>query len=237
VFTTAKVLRGVRGAAGLSVRAMARLTHFSPSYLSMVEGGKRPASPEIVAAYERVLGVGGLGEVVDRRRFLTVTALVAVRASLVSNLAASIAGGDVGPLTAVQTTHEVDLSVAAVADRPMASKLIQWMLDGETAVVRVNAAGILAKIPGQADADAVARSLRQDEEIRALYTTAVVARVCGLGWETAKRLSVAPQDFPNQRLVAERFAREAINPRDAGARWCSAVMLQRLSPMIGRYSP
>jgi len=135
VFTTAEVLREVRGAAGLSVRAMARLTHFSPSYLSMVEAGKRPASPEIVAAYEQVLGVGGLGEIVDRRGFLRVTALVAIRAPLVSDLAASIADGDVGPLAVVQTTHDVDLAVAAVADRPMAAKLSRWMLNGETAVV------------------------------------------------------------------------------------------------------
>jgi transcriptional regulator with XRE-family HTH domain len=234
VFTTAEVLRGARGAAGLSVRAMARLTHFSPSYLSMVEVGSRPASSEIIAAYERVLGVGGLGEVVDRRGFLRVTTLIAMHAPLVSDLAASIADGDAGPLAAVQTTHNVDLSVATVVDRPMAAKLSRWMLDGETAVVRVNAAGILAKIPGQADAEAVARSLRHDEEIRGLYTTAVVARVCGLDWATAIRLSIAPQGFPNPRLVAERFAREVVNPRDAGARWCAAAMLQRLSPMIGR---
>jgi hypothetical protein len=116
----------------------------------------------------------------------------------------------------------------------MAARLSRWMLDEETAVVRVNAAGILAKIPGQADAEAVARSLRRDEEIRDLYTTAVVARVCGLDWETAKRRSSAPHEFSNPRLVAQRFAREVINPRDAGARWCAAAMLQRLSPMIGR---
>ncbi|MEO6088190.1 MAG: DUF296 domain-containing protein [Umezawaea sp.] len=67
-----------------------------------------------------------------------------------------------------------------------------------------------------------------------LYITAVVARVCGLDWETAQHVSVAPQNFPNPRLVAGRFAREVVNPRDAGARWCSAAMLQRLSPMIGR---
>lgn len=234
MFTTAEVLRETRNAAGLSVRAMARLTHFSPSYLSMVESGQRPASTDIVAAYERVVGVGGLGDVVDRREFLRVTTLVAMNAPLIAELTASIAGGDAGPLAAVQTSHHVDLSVAALVDRPVAAKLSRWMLDGETAVVRVNAAGILAKIPGQTDADAVARSLLHDAAVRDLYTTAVVARVCAIDWETAKRLSVAPQGFSNPRLVAERFAREVVNPRDAGARWCSAAMLQRLSPMSGR---
>ncbi len=234
MFTTADVLREARTAATLSLRAMARLTHFSVSYLSMIESGQRPATPDIVASYERVLGVGGLGDVVDRREFLKVTALIAVNAPVISELTASIAGGDVGPLATVQTTHHLDLSVAALVDRPTAAKLSRWMLDGESAVVRVNAAGILAKIPGQTDAEAVARSLHLDDEIRDLYTTAVVARVCGLNWDVASKLSVAPQGFPGPRVAAERFAREVVNPRDAGARWCSATMLQRLSPMIGR---
>ncbi|WP_157128898.1 hypothetical protein [Nocardia amamiensis] len=35
-------------------------------------------------------------------------------------------------------------------------------------------------------------------------------------------------------LAAQRFAAEALNPSDAGARWCSAVMLSKLSPLLGK---
>lgn len=64
--------------------------------------------------------------------------------------------------------------------------------------------------------------------------TAVVARVCGVEWSRAARLAQLPTAFPQPVLAAQRFSYEAVNDRDAGARWCSAAMLQSLSPMIGR---
>ncbi|WP_378737135.1 helix-turn-helix domain-containing protein [Nocardia brasiliensis] len=53
-------LRAARVAAGKSLRRMAFHVHFAPSYLSLVETGKRPVTPEIVAAYELVLGAGSV---------------------------------------------------------------------------------------------------------------------------------------------------------------------------------
>ncbi len=47
---------------------MAARTHYSKSYLSLVESGRRAATDDVVGAYERVLGIGGLDEV-DRRDF------------------------------------------------------------------------------------------------------------------------------------------------------------------------
>jgi hypothetical protein len=64
--------------------------------------------------------------------------------------------------------------------------------------------------------------------------TAVVARVCGLEWSVAAQFVDNPAGFPQPVLVAQRFARESVSDRDAGARWCAAAMLQALSPMIGR---
>jgi hypothetical protein len=100
--------------------------------------------------------------------------------------------------------------------------------------LRVNAAGILAKLPGQGEASRVTAALSRDPDIRCRYMTAVVARVCGLGWPVAAQLAHNPAGFPQPVLVAQRFAREAVNDRDAGSRWCAAAMLQALSPMIGR---
>ena len=101
-------------------------------------------------------------------------------------------------------------------------------------VLRVNAAGILAKVPGPAEAVYVAAALDRDLDVRSRYMTAVIARVCGLDWPVAAQLAANPAGFPQPVLVAQRFAREAISDRDAGARWCAAAMLQALSPMIGR---
>ena len=134
----------------------------------------------------------------------------------------------------VQTTHGTDLVIASLADRGTVAHLRQWLDDGDNPVLRVNAAGILAKVPGQVEASHVAAALGRDAEVRGRYMTAVVARLCGLDWPIAAQLAEDPAGFAQPALVAQRFAREAVSDRDAGARWCASVMLQALSPLIGR---
>lgn len=60
-------LKLARESAGLSLAAMAGRTHYSRGYLANVENGRKRATPEIVLAYERVLG----GDDVERRALLT----------------------------------------------------------------------------------------------------------------------------------------------------------------------
>lgn len=48
-------LRAMREAAGLSLNRMASKTHFTKSYLSMIETGKRSIVAEVVTAYEQAL--------------------------------------------------------------------------------------------------------------------------------------------------------------------------------------
>lgn len=226
-------LRAARQAAGISLSVMADRTHYSKSYLGLVETGKRPVTPEVGKAYERVLGVG-LGDDVNRRSFLEVTAAVAANARLVGELTASLAGKDPLPLATVQTTHGADLAMASLVDRSTVQTLDRWMRDGETSTLRVNAAGILAKLPAQEMSQDVVTVLSHDVEARNLYLTAVVARVCGVKWSSAEHLAHHPEAFPQPALAADKFARETLNPKDAGARWCSALLLQQLSPMVGR---
>lgn len=232
--TVGEVLRAARQAAGMSLSVMASRTHYSKPYLSMVETGRREATTDVVGAYERVLGVGGLGEDVDCREFFKVAVLVAANAKVASELTVSLAGNDPDPLKTVQTTHGTDLAIATLADRATVTNLRRWLDEGDDLVLRVNAAGILAKVPGQFEASRVAAALGRDVDVRSRYMTAVVARVCGVEWSMAARLAEQPTAFPQPVLAAQRFAHEAVNDRDAGARWCSAAMLQRLSPMIGR---
>jgi transcriptional regulator with XRE-family HTH domain len=232
--TVGETLRVARDAAGFSLSVMATRTHYSKPYLSMVETGKRAATTDVISAYERVLDVGQLGDEVNRRDFFKVTGLVAGNAKIAADLAASVAGNDPSPLATVQTTHGTDLAIAALADRGMVAHLRRWLDDGDDAILRVNAAGILAKVPGQCEASFVAAALGRDSDIRCRYMTTVVARVCALDWTIAAQLAENPASFPQPALAAQRFAREAVSDRDAGARWCAAAMLQALSPMIGR---
>ena len=230
--TVGEVLRAARLAAGMSLAVMAFHTHYSKSQLSLVETGRRTATGDVVAAYERVLGVG-LGGIVNRREFFAVAGLIAGNVAVASEVTASLAGNDGGPLMTVQTTHGIDLAIATLADRRTVANLRRW-LDEDNPVLRVNAAGILAKVPGQSEAVTVANMLERDSEVRSLYMTAVVARVCSLNWSMAARLVKKPAEFPQPALAAQRFVGEVTSERDAGARWCSAAMLQALSPMIGR---
>lgn len=229
-----RALKAAREAAGISAADLARRAHFTKGYISLIESGRRRATPNIIAAYERVLGVGGLGEALNRRDFIGVAALAAANAAVVSELSASISGGDALPLSVTQTTYGVDRAIAAVVDPGAHRMLRRWAIDDPDPVIRVNATGILAKVPGQSPADMVVSVLGRDGDVRELYLTAVVARICALDWETARDRVVNPSTARQPVLMAERLSREAVNPLDAGARWCSAAMLQRLSPLIGR---
>ena len=115
----------------------------------------------------------------------------------------------------------------------MAARLRRWMVDGDTAVLRVNAAGILAKTPGHRFASEVTGVLEHDDEVRELYSTAVVARVGALDWPRARRLALDPLADPTAAIgLARRLAEEVLNPYDVGARWISATLLRHLAPVL-----
>jgi transcriptional regulator with XRE-family HTH domain len=118
----------------------------------------------------------------------------------------SVAAGDPGSLESMQTSHQMDLMLAglAAADRPVLLRLARWADDGGSDVLRVNAAGILAKTTQLDYAGLATAALRRDREVRLRYLRAVAARV-GTG--------------------TRRLAAELRNPADAGARWCSAYLL------------
>ena len=123
-----------------------------------------------------------------------------------ADLYSSIAAGDDGPLAKTQTSHETDLMLAGLAgaDRPVMLRLARWADDGGSAVLRVNAAGILAKTRSLDSAGLATSALRRDRDMRICYLRAVSARV-GTG--------------------VRQLAAELANPADAGARWCSAWLL------------
>jgi transcriptional regulator with XRE-family HTH domain len=67
--TDGAILKAARMAAGVSLSGMSARMHYSRSYLSNVENGRKSATPELIAAYESALGLGDLvGEQGDMRR-------------------------------------------------------------------------------------------------------------------------------------------------------------------------
>lgn len=67
---------------------------------------------------------------------------------------------------------------------------------------------------------------RSDGDVRELYLTAVAARVLRLTWDDAASLAVGGGHLPSAEAV-QAISAELTNPADAGARWCSAVLLAR----------
>lgn len=74
----------------------------------------------------------------------------------------------------------------------------------------------------------VARRLAADSEARYLYMTAVVARILRMPWDEARRISHGTSLTEQHHL--EAFTSELGNTADAGARWCSIIVLARMRP-------
>jgi transcriptional regulator with XRE-family HTH domain len=211
------ILREARERAGLSLAGLAARTGYSRAYLGNVETGKRAPTPRIIGAYQRAMG-----DDVNRRNLLVGT-VAALAAGAVPDEAADVASGIAAErsrvLATVQTSHAVDLTISSLVarDAPSIASLAKWMRTG-CPILRVNSAGILAKMRVAALDNAVAISLRHDRDARELYLTAVAARVLGAPSEDARAIVSDP--LPDASHLA-RFGAEATNERDGGARLCS----------------
>jgi transcriptional regulator with XRE-family HTH domain len=144
-----------------------------------------------------------------------------------------------------QTSHDMDRMICKFVSQhdEAASSLRSWMVKASSAVLRVNSAGVLAKLgPVTSETDLVIASLKRDEGARQLYLTAVASRILVLPWDEASSFTSDVNTGASSRITAElssekaaaaahRFSAEALNPRDGGARWCSTVFLSHLRPM------
>jgi transcriptional regulator with XRE-family HTH domain len=217
------ILREARVSAGLSLAGMARRTGYSRSYIGNIENGVRQATPAVIRKYEQALG-----ESLNRRNLL-LGSLGILAAAPTDETAVAIAhevtDGRNGLLTELQTSHATDKGIAALVgqDSAVVAQLVKWTSQGK-AVLRVNAAGILAKVPSPLMGSEAVTVLRSNGQVRELYATAVLSRVLALPWEEASRL--ATTDSLTDVQVGQVTA-ELANQYDAGARWCAAVTLYR----------
>ncbi|WIM94264.1 helix-turn-helix transcriptional regulator [Actinoplanes oblitus] len=218
-----RILKEARTSAGLSLAGMAKRTGYSRSHIGNVENGTRQATPDVIRAYEKALG-----EDLDRRSLLlgTLGILAAGPADQTATaIAHEITNGRSNLLMELQTSHATDKGVAALVGQDTAAlaSLSKWSSRGKP-VLRVNAAGILAKVPSPAIGSEAVAVLRSDGDVRDLYLTAVLSRVLGVPWDAAANLATSGglSDVQVSRLAAELS-----NNYDAGARWCATVALYR----------
>jgi transcriptional regulator with XRE-family HTH domain len=177
---------------------------------------------------------------VERRRFLvgmaatmtTAAAGVPPGQSVGQRVFESIAKDDSELLSTVQTTHATDWEISryVLRDGAAAAALAAWLRDESSPVLRVNAAGILAKLGVPSVTKNVIASLRRDDEARLLYCTAVVNRVLRLPWDSAaERVATVTRGGHYASWTtddeAARLAAEAHEGRDSAARWCSSILL------------
>ncbi len=120
-----------------------------------------------------------------------------------------ILDGDSRNLSQSQTTHQTDLHVKdlLVRSHTQPDRLVNWMYADSSPILRVNSAGILAKVGDTGLSDQVVRQLRTDPTMRERYLVAVIRRVT---------------------TASERLAVEVRNQRDVGARWCCAFLLGQM---------
>jgi hypothetical protein len=212
---------------------MAQLTHYSKSFLGMVETGERAATGEVVDAYEKALGGAILGDDMWRKEIRKPNLLIVRGPKALREHAANLASGDPGIITRAASAHWTDVGLAAHVDQVGAANLRRWMADGETSTLRANALSVVAKLPGEQNATAVVRALQNDEMVRRLCLTAIVSRTCQFDWPTSQGIVQDPSTAPNAKRLAAKMAKEATNPRDTESRWCGSFMLMQLAA-VGR---
>jgi transcriptional regulator with XRE-family HTH domain len=144
---------------------------------------------------------------------------------------ANITAGHSHLLATAQTSHETDLVLQNLVQRhePSVGLLARWMRAGQTPVLQVNSAGILAKIGNARLIDSVVSTLKESRDTRQLYLTAVANRVLEIEWDKAALLAADSEAGAGALHLsgdqAARLAKEVRNPRDGAARWCSIALL------------
>jgi hypothetical protein len=143
-------------------------------------------------------------------------------------IAADILSGDSRRVASEQTSHALDLTIAALitADGMRPNPLLSWINGAPDPVLRVNAAGIAAKMAGSDVAESAVSALANDAPMRHRYLTAVLSRVLRTRWTDAEQQAhdrSIGRHVPADSIDALRT--ELHNRQDAGARWCSAYVL------------
>lgn len=220
-------LREAREDAGISLAQMADQTNYSKSLLGHVETGTRTPTPDLVAAYERVLGIDMW------RKDITHPNLLTVDKTSRETLLESVERGDPGPLLNTPTAHRTDVTLGNHVSDKAAEWLRKWMVEGETSTLRTNALSVIAKLPGQQNADLVVRVLEDDTKVRRLILASEISRLTQLEWADALKAADDPTTIPEPRKLATKLTKGAINPKGTESRWSCSYLLWKMAPVLG----
>ncbi len=223
------LLRAARLEAGLSLAALADITHYSKPYLGLVEPGARTATVDVVAAYEQALGVN------MSRKDITHPGLRPVKGNrAIKALRMSVDSGEPDVLALHPTGRVSEAAVGSRLGPDGVGHLRRWMIEGASSTLRANALGVVATLPGRANAELVVQVLEEDEKVRRLCLASDISRLTQLDWPTALRLADDLPSVPKPKRLAAKAAKEALDPKDTESRWCGAYMLRKLAPVLGR---
>ncbi|WP_433270031.1 helix-turn-helix domain-containing protein [Actinosynnema sp. CS-041913] len=221
-------LRAARKYAGYSLTRLAQATNYSKSYLGLVETGINPVTHEVVAAYERALGVGVYRPDINHPRLIKIEGPEHLR-----HIKEAVEAGDPDIFAQGPTSSSIDAAVAPNLGPAAIENFRQWAVRGETSTLRANAVSILGFLPGRANADVVVNVLDSDAVVRRLCLASEVSRLTQWGWDVALQVADDPATAPEPRRLAVKLAKEAIDPKDTESRWCAGYLLQRLAPILG----
>ncbi len=221
-------LRAAREYAGFSLTRMAQATNYSKSYLGLVETGVNPVTLEVVAAYERALGIGMYRPDINHPRLKKIEG-----PEHLQRIREAVEAGDPDIFAQGPTSSSIDAAVAPVVGPGAIGNFRRWAVSGKTSTLRANAVSILGFLPGRENADIVVRVLETDATVRRLCLASEVSRLTQCGWDVALAVADDPTTAPEPRRLAAKLAKEAVDPKDTESRWCAGYLLQRLAPVLG----
>ncbi|SEB45938.1 hypothetical protein SAMN04489727_1922 [Amycolatopsis tolypomycina] len=151
-----------------------------------------------------------------------------------AQLLAGVEQGDPGPLRITPTAHCTDVSLGSVVSDKAVAWFRKWAIEGDTAALRTNSLSVIAKLPGQENADLVVQVLENDPKVRRLIVGSEISRLTQLDWQIALQGADDPTTIPEPRKLALKLAKGAINPKGTEARWACTYLLTRMVSVLGR---
>jgi transcriptional regulator with XRE-family HTH domain len=197
----------------------------SRNYVSRWENGKRGVSRYWSTYLARVLDLptNALHDASVRRRAFLAASSIALFGVETTELLASVASGDDSALSRNIAPYDFSVSLAALATRDPGVKrrLVRWMHDGGSSLVRGNSQGTLFKTQRLDLIELAELSMAHDEQTRKRCMRCFTRRTFALPWPDAATYSAyhAPEH------EVQRLAALLTDPADASNRWCAAVYL------------
>jgi transcriptional regulator with XRE-family HTH domain len=226
------LIRTARQARGWSQDDLARALmdasgspSLSRNYVSRWENGKRGVSRFWATYVAQALDLPPdvLSEASAKRRAILAASSLALFGVETTELLVSVAGGDEAALSRNIAPYDFSMSLAALATRDSGVKrrLVHWMHDGGTSLLRGNSQGSLFKTQRGELIELAELSMARDEQTRERCMRCFTRRAFALSWPDAAAYSAYHAPEHEVRQLAGLLT----DPADASNRWCAAVYL------------